>query len=100
MIHRAILGSLERCIAVLCEHFGGKWPFWLSPRQVLVIPVNVATHGAYAEQVRQLLWDAGIYAEADLSMAMLNKRIRAAELSQANFILGALPLTRASVSLV
>lgn len=39
MIHRAILGSLERFIAIITEHFAGKWPFWLSPRQVLVIPV-------------------------------------------------------------
>ena len=39
MIHRAILGSLERFIAIVTEHFGGKWPFWLSPRQVLVVPV-------------------------------------------------------------
>ena len=39
MVHRAILGSLERFIAIITEHFAGKWPFWLSPRQVLVIPV-------------------------------------------------------------
>ena len=39
MIHRAILGSLERFIAIVTEYFGGKWPFWLSPRQVLVVPV-------------------------------------------------------------
>jgi threonyl-tRNA synthetase len=39
MIHRAILGSLERFIAIVTEHFGGKWPFWLSPRQVMVVPV-------------------------------------------------------------
>lgn len=39
MIHRAILGSLERFISIVTEHFAGKWPFWLSPRQVLVIPV-------------------------------------------------------------
>ncbi|CCO30571.1 threonyl-tRNA synthetase [Rhizoctonia solani AG-1 IB] len=41
MIHRAILGSLERFIAIVTEHFGGKWPFWLSPRQVMVVPVAV-----------------------------------------------------------
>ena len=41
MIHRAILGSLERFIAIITEHFAGKWPFWLSPRQVLVVPVAV-----------------------------------------------------------
>ena len=39
MIHRAILGSLERFISIITEHFAGKWPFWLSPRQVLVVPV-------------------------------------------------------------
>jgi threonyl-tRNA synthetase len=39
IIHRAILGSLERFFAVVTEHFAGKWPFWLSPRQVLVVPV-------------------------------------------------------------
>lgn len=39
MVHRAIVGSLERFIAIITEHFAGKWPFWLSPRQVLVIPV-------------------------------------------------------------
>ena len=41
IIHRAILGSLERFIAIITEHFAGKWPFWLSPRQVLVVPVAV-----------------------------------------------------------
>ena len=39
IIHRAILGSLERFMAIITEHFAGKWPFWLSPRQVLVVPV-------------------------------------------------------------
>jgi threonyl-tRNA synthetase len=41
IIHRAILGSMERFIAIITEHFAGKWPFWISPRQVLVIPVAV-----------------------------------------------------------
>lgn len=40
MIHRAILGSVERMMAILTEQYNGKWPFWLSPRQLLVIPVN------------------------------------------------------------
>merc|ERR1719220_976232 len=47
MIHRAILGSVERMIAVLTENFGGKWPFWLSPRQVMVVPVG-PTFNEYA----------------------------------------------------
>jgi threonyl-tRNA synthetase len=40
MIHRAVLGSVERMFAILCEHTGGKWPFWLSPRQAMVIPIH------------------------------------------------------------
>lgn len=40
IIHRAILGSVERMIAILTENYGGKWPFWLSPRQAIVIPVG------------------------------------------------------------
>ena len=40
MIHRAILGSVERMFAILLEHYKGKWPFWLSPRQAIVCPVS------------------------------------------------------------
>jgi len=40
MVHRAILGSVERMFAVLCEHYGGKWPLWLSPRQIMIVPVH------------------------------------------------------------
>ncbi|KAK9765508.1 threonyl-tRNA synthetase [Basidiobolus ranarum] len=85
IIHRAMLGSVERMIAILTENFAGKWPFWLSPRQVMVIPVTGVFNG-YAEKVRQTLHDAGLYAEADLSDNTLNKKIRNAELAQNNFI--------------
>ena len=51
MIHRAILGSLERFLAILTEHVGGKWPFWISPRQVLVVPVSSARHMDRADEV-------------------------------------------------
>ena len=50
IIHRAMLGSVERMTAVLIEHYGGKWPFWLSPRQVMVVPVKDSVN-AYAEEV-------------------------------------------------
>lgn len=86
MIHRAILGSVERFVAILTEHFAGKWPFWLSPRQVIVIPV-AAPHKEYASEVRQKLWDAGLYADVDLSDATLPKKIRNGEIAQYNFIL-------------
>ncbi|XP_050759652.1 threonine--tRNA ligase 2, cytoplasmic isoform X2 [Gymnogyps californianus] len=49
IIHRAILGSVERMIAILAENYGGKWPFWLSPRQVMVVPVG-PTSEEYARQ--------------------------------------------------
>jgi threonyl-tRNA synthetase len=87
MIHRAIFGSFERMFGVLTEHFGGKWPFWLSPRQVQVIPVMPALSG-YAEEVRDLFRDYGLYVDADLSGNTLQKKIRSAQLEQYNFIFG------------
>lgn len=86
MIHRAILGSLERFIAILTEHFAGKWPFWVSPRQVMVVPVTASVYD-YAQEVRDLLWSKGLYAEADLGPDTLPKKIRNAEIGQWNFTL-------------
>lgn len=87
IIHRAILGSVERQIAILTENYGGKWPFWLSPRQVMVVPVG-NTYYEYAETVRQQLHDAGYMAESDLDDGdTMNKKIRNAQLAQFNFIL-------------
>lgn len=85
MIHRAILGSVERMIAILTENFGGKWPFWLSPRQVIVIPVALA-YNDYAAEVASKLYNQGIFAETDLSSETLKKKIRNAEVGQWNFI--------------
>merc|ERR1719148_449271 len=47
ILHRAILGSVERMVAILTEHYGGKWPFWLSPRQIMIVPV-ASTFNDYA----------------------------------------------------
>ncbi|KAG5455716.1 MAG: hypothetical protein BJ554DRAFT_4775, partial [Olpidium bornovanus] len=58
IIHRAVLGSLERAMAILIEHTAGKWPFWISPRQALVVPVSPAFN-AYAGQVCETLRTAG-----------------------------------------
>ncbi|KAJ3100474.1 threonyl-tRNA synthetase [Phlyctochytrium planicorne] len=85
MIHRAVLGSLERMYAILTENFAGKWPFWLSPYQVVVIPVSAAAF-PYAKSVEKKLWDAGLYVEADTSDLTLNKKIRNAEIAHFNFI--------------
>ncbi|XP_012166263.1 threonine--tRNA ligase 1, cytoplasmic isoform X1 [Bombus terrestris] len=87
IIHRAILGSVERMIAILTESYAGKWPFWLSPRQVMVIPVS-SQFDEYAEQVKDKLWNSGIMVEIDTdSSDTLNKKIRNAQLAQFNFIL-------------
>ncbi|XP_067841644.1 threonine--tRNA ligase 1, cytoplasmic [Heptranchias perlo] len=87
IIHRAILGSVERMIAILTENYGGKWPFWLSPRQVMVVPVG-PTCEEYAQKVRQQFHDAGLLSDVDLDQGCtLNKKIRNAQLAQYNFIL-------------
>ncbi|XP_026478329.1 threonine--tRNA ligase, cytoplasmic-like [Ctenocephalides felis] len=87
IIHRAILGSVERMIAILTESYAGKWPFWLSPRQVMVIPVGPSLD-AYAEEVKNKLYDAGFMAEVDTDAGdTMNKKIRNAQIAQFNFIL-------------
>uniref|UniRef100_A0A8C8BPG3 threonine--tRNA ligase n=1 Tax=Otus sunia TaxID=257818 RepID=A0A8C8BPG3_9STRI len=88
IIHRAILGSVERMIAILTENYGGKWPLWLSPQQVMVVPVG-PTCDEYAQKVRQHFHDAGLMADVDVDPGCtLNKKIRNAQLAQYNFILG------------
>uniref|UniRef100_A0A8B9IRR7 threonine--tRNA ligase n=1 Tax=Amazona collaria TaxID=241587 RepID=A0A8B9IRR7_9PSIT len=87
IIHRAILGSVERMIAILTENYGGKWPLWLSPQQVMVVPVGPACD-EYAQKVRQHFHDAGLMADVDVDPGCtLNKKIRNAQLAQYNFIL-------------
>ena len=61
-------------------------PFWLSPRQIVVIPV-AAPYKEYAAKVAQTFWDAGLFAETDLSDNTLNKKIRNAQTAQWNFIM-------------
>jgi len=86
MIHRAILGSVERMIAVLTESFGGKWPFWLSPRQAMVVPVGVPFN-AYAKEVADMMKTQGFCVEADVDDGnTMNKKVRNAQLAQYNFI--------------
>lgn len=87
IIHRAILGSVERMIAILAENYGGKWPFWLSPRQVMIVPVG-PTCEKYSEQVCHEFFEAGFMADVDVDHSCtLNKKIRNAQLAQYNFIL-------------
>jgi threonyl-tRNA synthetase len=84
MIHRAMLGSVERMFAVLCEHYGGKWPLWLSPRQVMLIPVH-ADFGDFCSDVRAKLHKEGFYVDVDLSKNTFQKKVRNAQVAQYNF---------------
>lgn len=87
MIHRAILGSVERMIAVLTESYAGKWPFWISPRQAMVIPV-AGPFNEYATKVKQQLFEAGFMCDVDTDDSdTMNKKIRNAQLAQYNFIM-------------
>ena len=81
VIHRALLGSLERFIGILIEHYGGAFPFWLAPVQVRVVPVGEA-HRAAAADVRDRLVAAGLRAETDERDETVGKRIRDAELDK------------------
>ena len=87
MVHRAVYGSFERFIGILTEHFGGKWPFWVSPRQILIIPVMTSATD-YVKEVWSLLRAQEFHADMDLSSDTLNKKIRKGQLLQYNFILG------------
>jgi threonyl-tRNA synthetase len=85
IIHRAIFGSLERFTGILMEHTGGRWPLWLSPRQVCVVPV-AQKHEPYAEQVRQRLHAEGLYVDVHGGEKTMNKRIAEASKQQYNYI--------------
>ena len=84
MIHRAMLGSVERMFAVLCEHYGGKWPFWLSPRQIMIIPVHNKLNDC-CEEIRRKLHEEGFYADVDLSKKKFEKKVFMAQTAQYNF---------------
>lgn len=75
MVHRAILGSIERFMAIIIENFGGKLPTWLSPIQVIVIPITNAQN-EYALKVAQLIKSKNIRVIVDLSSDTLNKKIK------------------------
>ncbi len=86
MIHRAIYGSIERFLGILIEHYAGKFPLWISPRQVRVIPI-ADRHAKYASEVAAEYRAAGIRAEVDARAETTNKKVREAQLDQVNYIL-------------
>ncbi|HEX7501742.1 MAG TPA: threonine--tRNA ligase [Polyangia bacterium] len=86
MIHRALLGSIERFIAVLIEHFAGAFPIWLAPVQARVITVSEKAE-AYGREVEGVLLAAGLRVDADLSADKLNAKIRNAQLEKIPYML-------------
>jgi len=86
MIHRAILGSLERFTAVLIEHYGGAFPLWLSPEQVWLVPV-ADRHVEHAETLASRLREAGLRPFIDASSETVGKKVRAAQLMKAPYVL-------------
>ena len=81
MLHRALFGSLERFIGILIENYAGKFPFWLSPSQVVVLPI-ADEHNEYAKKIFEELFKEGIKCEVDLRNQKINYKIREHSLSK------------------
>jgi threonyl-tRNA synthetase len=86
MIHRALMGSMERFMGVLIEHYAGAFPLWLAPIQARLIPI-ADRHIPYAEEVVAQLSEAGIRAEVDSSGDRMNAKIRDAQLQKIPYML-------------
>jgi threonyl-tRNA synthetase len=86
MIHRALLGSFERFIGILIEHYAGEFPLWLAPVQAQVLPI-ADRHVEYAWKVAEELRGAGLRVEVDERSESVGKKIREAELHKAPYML-------------
>ncbi|MFB6433474.1 threonine--tRNA ligase [Bacillus thuringiensis] len=87
VIHRAVLGSLDRFLAILIEHFGGAFPAWVAPVQVKVIPVSNAVHEQYANEIALKLAQAGVRVERDARDEKLGYKIREAQIQKVPYVL-------------
>jgi threonyl-tRNA synthetase len=86
MIHRALVGSFERFIGVLLEHYGGDLPLWLAPVQAIVLPV-ADRHNGYGAEVVTALTEAGLRARLDDRSESIGRKIREAELRKVPYML-------------
>jgi threonyl-tRNA synthetase len=86
MVHRALLGSMERFFGVLIEHFGGAFPVWMAPVQIVVIPI-ADRHLEYARQVAQCLRSEGMRVELDERSERMNAKIRDAQNQKVPYML-------------
>jgi len=87
VIHRAVLGSLDRFLAILIEHFGGAFPAWVAPVQVKVVPVSNAVHEQYCSEVAHKLAKAGVRVEQDARDEKLGYKIREAQMQKVPYFL-------------
>ena len=85
MLHRAVLGSFERFIGILIEHYEGAFPVWLAPKQAVVVNIT-DKHAAYATEVAERLQTAGFRAEADLRNEKIGFKIRELELAKVPYV--------------
>ncbi len=86
MLHRAVLGTLERFLGILIEHYAGKFPLWMAPVQAVVATI-VSDADAYAGQVETALKEAGIRAETDLRNEKINYKVREHSMAKVPFLL-------------
>ena len=86
MVHRALFGSMERFFGTLIEHYAGAFPVWLSPVQVVVIPIS-EKHTDYGRKVLEQLKAAGIRAQSDERNEKMNAKVREHTLQKVPFLL-------------
>src|SRR5204863_8972070 len=86
MIHRALLGSIERFLGILIEHYGGEFPTWLAPVQARVLPITDRQAG-YARRVETELRATGVRCDVDARSESVGKKIRDAELAKVPYML-------------
>ncbi len=87
MLHRALLGSIERFIGVITEHYAGAFPTWLAPNQVRILPVSLQAHGEYVKEIEQLLVENGVRVHLDNRDEKLNYKIREAQVKKTPYTL-------------
>ena len=100
MIHRAVLGSLERFLGILIEHHGGHFPLWCAPLQAMIVPIG-ENHLAYSEEVFKKMHQAGVRVQVDRSNEKLGYKIREAQTQKVPYmvIVGEQEITSGTVSL-
>ena len=86
VIHRALLGSLERFFGVYLEHVAGAFPFWLAPEQIVFVPVNNEIHGEYCTKIADRLKEQGFRVRVDLSNETMGKKTRTLQKAKVPFM--------------